>query len=91
MARWDVLTFIAHVVDHIPEPAQQMVRYWGFYANGPAANGARPQWHRAHPASKELHEVMLRRKMPHQYIDHSTFPHFWNGGWLPEAVAFLVE
>ena len=31
--RWDVLEFLARVVDHIPEPSQQTVRYWGFYAN----------------------------------------------------------
>jgi hypothetical protein len=30
---WDVLEFIARVVDHIPEPSQQMTRYWGWYAN----------------------------------------------------------
>jgi hypothetical protein len=38
-ACWDVLEFIARVVDHIPEPSQQMTRYWGFYAN--AARGKR--------------------------------------------------
>ncbi len=38
-ARWDVLEFLARVVDHIPEPSQQMVRYWGFYSN--AARGKR--------------------------------------------------
>jgi hypothetical protein len=37
--RWDVLEFLALVVDHISEPFQQMVRYWGFYAN--AARGKR--------------------------------------------------
>ncbi len=37
--RWDVLEFLARVVDHIPEPCQQTVRYWGFYAN--AARGKR--------------------------------------------------
>ncbi|TNF76295.1 MAG: hypothetical protein EP299_05500 [Acidobacteria bacterium] len=26
---WDVLEFIARVVEHIPEPSQQMTRYWG--------------------------------------------------------------
>ena len=36
---WDVLEFIARVVDHIPEPSQQTTRYWGFYAN--AARGKR--------------------------------------------------
>ena len=39
MARWDVLEFLARVVDHIPEPSQQTVRYWGYYAN--AARGRR--------------------------------------------------
>jgi hypothetical protein len=34
-----VLEFIARVVDHIPEPSQQMTRCWGFYAN--AARGKR--------------------------------------------------
>ncbi len=38
-ARWDVLEFLARVVDHIPELSQQTVRYWGFYAN--AARGKR--------------------------------------------------
>jgi hypothetical protein len=38
-ACWDVLEFLARVVDHIPEPSQQTVRYWGFYAN--AARGKR--------------------------------------------------
>jgi len=38
-ARWDVLEFLARVIDHIPEPSQQTVRYWGFYAN--AARGKR--------------------------------------------------
>jgi hypothetical protein len=36
---WDELEFIARVVEHIPEPSQQMTRYWGFYAN--AARGKR--------------------------------------------------
>jgi hypothetical protein len=34
-----VLEFLARVVDHIPEPSQQTVRYGGFYAN--AARGKR--------------------------------------------------
>jgi hypothetical protein len=34
-----VLEFIARVVEHLPEPSQQMTRYWGFYAN--AARGKR--------------------------------------------------
>ncbi|MGB5888848.1 MAG: transposase, partial [Thermoanaerobaculia bacterium] len=36
-ASWDVLEFIARVVDHIPEPSQQMTRYWGWYANAARA------------------------------------------------------
>ena len=38
-ARWDVLEFLVRVIDHIPEPSQQTVRYWGYYAN--AARGKR--------------------------------------------------
>ncbi len=34
-----MLEFLAPVVDHIPEPSQQTVRYWGYYAN--AARGKR--------------------------------------------------
>ena len=34
-----MLDFLARIVDHIPEPSQQTVRYWGFYAN--AARGKR--------------------------------------------------
>ena len=30
---------MARVIDHIPEPSQQTVRYWGYYAN--AARGKR--------------------------------------------------
>ncbi len=39
MARWDVLDFIARLTQHIPDPSQQLVRYWGFYSN--AARGKR--------------------------------------------------
>jgi hypothetical protein len=30
---------LASVIDHIPEPSQQTVRYWGYYSN--AARGKR--------------------------------------------------
>ena len=33
VARWDVLELIARVLDHLPRPRQQMVRYWGYYSN----------------------------------------------------------
>ncbi len=32
LARWDLLEFLARVVDQIPEPSEQTVRTWGFYA-----------------------------------------------------------
>ena len=35
----DVLDFLARVLDHVPEPRQQQVRYWGWYSN--AARGKR--------------------------------------------------
>ena len=33
MARWDVYELIARVLDHLPAPRQQLLRYWGFYSN----------------------------------------------------------
>jgi hypothetical protein len=39
VARWDVLGFIAQILDHLPEPHQQLLRYWGWYSN--AARGRR--------------------------------------------------
>ncbi len=48
-ASWDVLDFIARVVDHIPKPSQQMTRTWGWYAN--AARGKRRRADEEGPAS----------------------------------------
>jgi hypothetical protein len=39
VARWDVLEFLARVLDHVPDPGQQLLRYWGWYSN--AARGRR--------------------------------------------------
>ncbi len=39
VARWDVLEFLARVLDHLPDPGQQLLRYWGWYSN--AARGRR--------------------------------------------------
>ena len=33
VARWDVYELIARVLDHLPPPRQQLVRYWGYYSN----------------------------------------------------------
>ena len=44
-----MLEFIARVVEHIPEPSQQMTRYWGFYAN--AARGKRRKVEEEEPTS----------------------------------------
>ena len=33
VARWDVFELIARVLDHLPPPRHQLVRYWGYYSN----------------------------------------------------------
>jgi hypothetical protein len=33
VARWDVYELIGRVLDHLPAPRQQQVRYWGYYSN----------------------------------------------------------
>ncbi len=41
IARWDALEFIARITDHIPEPGQQLIRNWGYYANASRAKRRR--------------------------------------------------
>ena len=33
VARWDLYELIARVLDHLPPPRRQLVRYWGYYSN----------------------------------------------------------
>jgi len=33
VAHWDVYELIVRVLDHLPPPRQQLVRYWGYYSN----------------------------------------------------------
>ena len=33
VARWDVYELIGRVLDHLPPPRHQLVRYWGYYSN----------------------------------------------------------
>ena len=64
-ACWDVLEFIARVVDHIPEPSQRMTRYWGWYAN--AVRGKRRKVDEEEPAStRPTPEDTCRRLQPPQ-------------------------
>ena len=37
VARWNILEFLARVLDHVPEPGEQLLRYRGSYSN--AARG----------------------------------------------------
>ena len=49
--RLDVLEFLARVLDHVAEPRQQQVRYWGWYSN--AARGKRSKTEARHGATEE--------------------------------------
>ncbi len=33
VAHWDILDFIAHLTQHIPDTSEQLIRYWAFYSN----------------------------------------------------------
>ena len=48
-ARWDVFEFLARVLDHVPDPGQQLLRYWGWYSN--AARGRRLRQQQGEPSS----------------------------------------
>ncbi len=38
-----------------------------------------------------IHQLMVRKGIPHRYLFEPKREHRWDSGWLPEAVAFLVE
>ena len=54
VGRWDVLGFIARVLDHLPEPHQQLLRYWGWYSN--AARGRRRRLDGESPGMPARHD-----------------------------------
>jgi hypothetical protein len=37
-----------------------------------------------------LHEVMEKRKVPHEFRDGPARKHDWHSGWVADAVAFLI-
>lgn len=49
VARWDVLELLARGLDHVPDPSQQLLRYWGGYSNAGRARWLRQQ---AEPSAK---------------------------------------
>jgi hypothetical protein len=57
VARWDVYELIARVLDHLPAPNQQIVRYWGFYSN--VATTDEPFRGRGHGRIDGVREVVL--------------------------------
>jgi hypothetical protein len=51
VARWDILDFIARLIQHIPDTCESLLRYWGFYSN--AARGKRRRARATSGASQE--------------------------------------
>jgi len=39
----------------------------------------------------KIHQLMVELGMPHRYLYEPKRKHRWDSGWIPEAVAFLVE
>ncbi len=38
-----------------------------------------------------IHQLLVEREIPHRYVFEPHRVHRWDTGWIPEAVAFLVE
>lgn len=53
-----------------------------FYYNTP---GKRSQ------GGVKIHELMVEQEIPHRYLFESKRKHRWDSGWIPTAVAFLME
>jgi hypothetical protein len=98
VARWDVLEFLARVLDHLPEPGQQLLRYWGWYSNAARGRRLRQQGepgtapravtdpHDAEGRQRRLTWAQLIRKV--YEIDPLLCPYC---GATMRIVAFLVD
>ena len=38
-----------------------------------------------------IHELMVQQGIPHRYVMDASRDHRWDSGWMPEALAFLVD
>ena len=43
------------------------------------------------PGGAEIHNQMVRLKIPHRYLYEPKRQHRWDSGWIPEAVRFLLD
>ncbi len=43
------------------------------------------------PGGAEIHNQMVRLKIPHRYLYEPKRQHRWGSGWIPEAVRFLMD
>lgn len=39
----------------------------------------------------QIHQLLVAHEIPHRYVFEPHRVHRWNTGWIPEAVAFLME
>lgn len=39
----------------------------------------------------KIHRLLVENEIPHRYVMEPSRRHSWESGWIPEAVAFLVE
>ena len=39
----------------------------------------------------EIHRLLVEHEVPHRYVMEPYRKHAWDTGWVPEAVAFIVE
>ncbi|MBT5813009.1 MAG: hypothetical protein HOI15_01465 [Opitutales bacterium] len=38
-----------------------------------------------------IHQLLVEHGIPHRYVFEPSRVHRWDTGWIPEAVAFLIE
>jgi hypothetical protein len=40
---------------------------------------------------ERIHEQMVQLQIPHYYVDIQQGPHTWGGGWLPDAMQWIMR
>lgn len=43
------------------------------------------------PGSAKLHQILVENHIPHRYVMETHRDHRWDSGWIPEAMAFLMD
>lgn len=71
---------LSRLIKHRARKLGDEVRLFYFCTDGKRALG-----------SAEIHRLLVENKIPHRYVMEPHRDHRWDSGWIPEAIAFLMD